>query len=62
MSENVRQWIRMGFGFAFIFTAISATAWAFPQPAPEMDAGVATSAMALLAGGLALIAGRKRKK
>jgi hypothetical protein len=62
MIAIVGQWIRKGFGFALVFTAVSASAWAFPRPAPEMDPGVATSAMALLGGGLALIAGRRRDK
>jgi hypothetical protein len=62
MITLVGQWIRKGFGFALVFTAVSASAWAFPRPAPEMDPGVATSAMALLAGGLAMIAGRRRNK
>jgi len=62
MITLVGQWMRKGCGFALVFTAISASAWSFPKPAPEMDPGIATSAMALLGGGLALIAGRKRNK
>jgi hypothetical protein len=64
MNMLVGQWIRKGFGFALVFTAVSASAWAFgrPTPAPEMDPGAATSAMALLGGGLAMIAGRRRNK
>jgi hypothetical protein len=62
MITMVGQWIRKGVGFALVFTAVSASAWAFPQPAPEMDPGAATSAMALLGGGLAMIAGRRRNK
>jgi hypothetical protein len=61
MTRYVGQKIRQGFGFALVFTAGSASAWAFARPTPEMDPGVATSAIALLGGGLALIAGRKRK-
>jgi hypothetical protein len=64
MTMLVRQWIRKGVGFALVFAAVSASAWAFPRPtpAPEMDPGAATSAMALLGGGLAMIAGRRRNK
>jgi hypothetical protein len=62
MNMLVGQWIRKGFGFALVFTAVSGAAWAFPHPTPEMDPGVATSAMALLGGGLAMIAGRRRNK
>jgi hypothetical protein len=62
MITIVGQWIRKGVGFALVFTAVSASSWAIPKPAPEMDPGVATSAMALLGGGLALIAGRTRDK
>ena len=62
MITMVGQWIRKCVGFALIFTAVSASAWAFAQPVPEMDPGAATSAMALLGGGLAMIAGRRRNK
>jgi hypothetical protein len=64
MTMLVRQWIRKGVGFALVFTAVSASAWAFdrPRPAPEIDPGAATSAMALLGGGLAMIAGRRRNQ
>ena len=64
MNMLVGQWIRKGFGFALVFTAVSASAWAHPEPrpAPELDPGAATSAMALLGGGLAMIAGRRRNK
>jgi hypothetical protein len=61
MNSFVGQWIRKGIGFALVFTAVSAPVWAFAQPAPEMDAGIATSALALLGGGLAMIAGRRRE-
>ncbi len=62
MITIVRKWIRYGVGFALVFAAVSASASAFASPAPEMDPSVATSAVALLGGGLALIAGRKRNK
>jgi hypothetical protein len=62
MITIVGQWIRKGTGFVLVFTAVSASAWAFAKPAPEMDPSVATSAVALLGGGLALIAGRRRNK
>jgi hypothetical protein len=62
MTMLVGQWIRKGVGFALVFTAVSASAWAVARPAPEMDPGAATSAMALLGGGLAMIAGRRRNK
>jgi hypothetical protein len=47
-------------GFVLIISAMAAPAWSSPH-VPEMDPGLATSAMALLAGGLALITGRTRR-
>jgi len=61
MKFNVEKWILKGFGFALVLSALSSPAWA-DVTAPEMDPGLATSAMALLGGGLAIIAGRVRRK
>ena len=47
-------------GFALVLSA-SAPASAHIV-VPEMDPGLATSAMALLSGGLLMIAGRSRRK
>ncbi len=69
MQKKVGCWLKAGtvliergLGFALLLTAISAPAWAFPVSAPEMDPGLATSALALLSGGLLLISGRSRRK
>jgi hypothetical protein len=50
------------FGFSLVLGALANSAWAVNGPAPEMDPGLATSALALLGGGLAMIAGRRRPK
>jgi hypothetical protein len=55
------SWILRGFGFALILSALSSSAWAVPTT-PEMDPGLVTSGLALLGGGLAIIAGRTRRK
>jgi len=67
MKLSARKWITKatpvmarGFGFALVLSALSATAFAAPE-APEMDPGLATSAMALLSGGLLLISGRRSR-
>ncbi len=49
-------------GFALVMSALATSGWAEPKVAPEMDPGLAMSAMALLGGGLALVAGRKRAR
>ncbi len=54
------KWIISGFGFALVLSALSAPALAMPTP--EMDPGLATSAMALLSGGLLIAAGRERAR
>lgn len=69
MQLSTRRWLSRGLpifsraiGFGLVLTACSTTGWAGPQFAPEIDPGLATSAMALLGGGLAMIASRKRRK
>ena len=62
MIMMVGQWMRKGVGFALVFTAVSASAWAFPQPAPRWIPVRRRAPMALLGGGLAMIAGRRRTK
>jgi hypothetical protein len=69
MQETTRSWISASgsmiaktFGFVLVLSALSVSVSAHPEPLPEMDPGLAMSAMALLGGGLALIAGRKRRK
>jgi hypothetical protein len=62
MKFNLKNWALRGFGFALVLSALSTSVWAVNGPAPEMDPGLATSALALLGGGLALIAGRGRQK
>lgn len=48
-------------GFALVVTALAVPAWA-TAGTPEMDPGLATSAIALIIGGMLLIGGRKRSK
>jgi len=60
MKLNCGNWILKGFGFALVLSAMCTSAWA--ADVPEMDPGLATSAMALLSGGLLMIAGRSRRK
>jgi hypothetical protein len=69
MQISTRWWLSRGvtvfsraIGFGLVLTACSTTGWAGPQFTPEIDPGLATSAMALLGGGLAMIAGRRRRK
>ena len=62
MKLSYGNWILKGFGFALVLSALSASAWATSARSPEMDPGLATSAMALLSGGLLMIAGRSRRK
>ena len=62
MKFTLGNWALRGVGFSLMLSALSASAWAVNGPAPEMDPGLATSALALLAGGLAMIAGRNRRK
>jgi hypothetical protein len=50
-----------GIGFALVLSAFSTSASAVPVPVPEIDPGLATSAMALLGGGLAMIAARSKR-
>ncbi len=57
MKFSCGRWIIIGFGFALVLAALSTPA--FAVSIPEMDPGLATSAMALLSGGLLIIAGRK---
>jgi len=59
MKLSYGNWILKGFGFALVLSAMSAPAWAVFTP--EMDPGLATSAVALLSGGLLMIAGRSRR-
>ena len=68
MDSYDKKWISQGgtmvckaVGFALVLSALSAQCPAGPLT-PEMDPGLAMSAMALLGGGLAMIAGRKRRK
>jgi len=50
-------------GFALVLTALSGTAMAQRIPrAPEIDAGSVATALALLAGGMTMMLGRRRKK
>jgi len=51
--------ISKALGFALVVAALSAPAFA-NRDFPEMDSGMAMSAMALLSGGLLMIAGRRR--
>jgi len=60
MKLSSGKWLLKGFGFALMLSALSVPAWAGPQ-VPEIDPGLATSAMALLGGGLLMIAGRRRR-
>ncbi|MFI5458352.1 MAG: hypothetical protein ACHRXM_23220 [Isosphaerales bacterium] len=60
MKLSFGKYLVKGFGFVLVLSALSAPAWAVPVP--EMDAGLATSAMALLSGGLLMIAGRSRRR
>ena len=62
MKFNLGKWILQGFGLFLVLSALSTSAWAVNGPAPEMDPGLAASALALLGGGLAMIAGRGRRK
>jgi hypothetical protein len=62
MKFKVGKLILQGFGFSLVLGALANSAWAVNGPAPEMDPGLATSALALLGGGLAMIAGRGRHK
>jgi hypothetical protein len=59
--RNVRKWILKGFGFSLVMSAFSSAVFA-TQAVPEMDPGLATSALALLGGGLAMVAGRSRPR
>ncbi len=61
MRNGVRKCVSTVIGFALVLSAFSAPAWAGIH-VPEMDAGTATSAVALLSGGFLLIAGRARRK
>lgn len=62
MKFKLGNWILRGFGLSLVLCALASSAWAVNGPAPEMDPGLATSALALLGGGLAMIAGRGRHK
>jgi hypothetical protein len=62
MKKSLLKWVSTGIGFALLLSALSAPAWANPVRAPEMDPGLATSAMALISGGLLLITGRARRR
>ncbi|MGO9463375.1 MAG: hypothetical protein ACLQVF_04335 [Isosphaeraceae bacterium] len=64
---STRNWVSRGgdliwraCGFALVLTAFSAAA--FANRGPEIDPGLATSATALLSGGLLIIASRRRRK
>jgi len=60
MKLSFGNWILKGVGFALVLSALCAPARA--GVVPEMDPGLAMSAMALLSGGLLMIAGRSRSK
>jgi hypothetical protein len=68
MKLRFGTWILNGIGAALVLTALSAPAFADFQPiptaappaVPEIDPGSVTSALALVSGGLLIIAGRKR--
>jgi hypothetical protein len=60
MKLTIGKMILKGIGFALVLSAFSGSAWA--SITPEMDPGLATSAMALLAGGMAMIGARSRRK
>ena len=62
MITIVGQWIRKGCRFRSGVHCGVSLGLGISQTGAEMDPGIATSAMALLGGGLALIAGRKRNK
>ena len=66
MKLSARPWFKKGvflaskgIGFGLLLSAFSVPAQA--HIVPEMDPSLATGAMALLAGGLLLIAGRRRR-
>ncbi len=68
MRMSTTKWLsglKMGFvkalGFALVMSALSATCSADPHLTPEMDPGLATSALALLGGGLAIFTSRGRR-
>jgi len=68
MQASMRKWISTGgtlisraIGLGLVLTACSTASWAGPLM-PEIDPGLATSAMALLGGGLLLIAGRRPRR
>ncbi len=68
MRINTTRWLSGGaelaseaLGFALVLTALSATALATRAQHPEIDPGLATSAMALLSGGLLIIAARRHR-
>jgi hypothetical protein len=62
MRFNVEKWVLRGFGFALVLAALASPAGADVLVTPEMDPGLATSALALVGGGLAIMAGRVRRK
>jgi len=61
MQKSLLKAMSTAIGFALVVSALSAPAWAGFH-VPEMDAGLATSAVALISGGLLLITGRARHK
>jgi hypothetical protein len=62
MKFKLGNWALRGLGLSLVLSAFSTSAWASLGQAPEMDPSLATSALALLGGGLAMIAGRGRQK
>jgi hypothetical protein len=58
LARKVVQLGRKSLGFALVFAACGGTAWA--REAPEIDPGSATSAVALLLGGMLLLLARKQ--
>ncbi len=61
--KNNTSFLTWAIGLALVFAATAGTAMAADPPsAPEINPAAATSALALLAGGMLLIAGRFRRK
>jgi len=58
LGRKVAQLGRKTLGFVLVFAACAGTAWA--REAPEIHPGSATSAVALLLGGMLLILARKQ--
>jgi hypothetical protein len=62
VSASVLRLALQGLGLALIVVAVAVPAVAGgPFPSPEIDPGMMGSAATLLAGGLMLLSGRRRK-